>query len=146
MTNTRNYLALFIPLAGVALCVALAACTTPPAAAPTPAPSAAPVVATVPCATPSPTATTLPAVYSTTPPAAPLAWCVTVQRALDAAYALGYTTAEDQLNDYYEGYTFALSVPCPTEDSDNCYWNATTRGNGVGGSFVNIAGAIYPIK
>jgi hypothetical protein len=34
------------------------------------------------------------------------------------------------------GYT-AQSVresipPCPTEDSDNCYWDAQTMGNGTG--------------
>lgn len=31
-------------------------------------------------------------------------------------------------------------LPCPTEDSDNCYWNAATMGNGQGQSFVNIDG------
>lgn len=25
--------------------------------------------------------------------------------------------------------------PCPTEDSTNCYWDATTQGNGAGTSF-----------
>jgi hypothetical protein len=30
--------------------------------------------------------------------------------------------------------------PCPTEDSDNCYWDAGTRGNGDGESFVTEYG------
>lgn len=32
--------------------------------------------------------------------------------------------------------------PCPTEDSANCGWNATTQGNGVGTSFVNVDGVL----
>lgn len=39
----------------------------------------------------------------------------------------------------------ALSTPCPTEDSDDCYWDASTQGNGLGSSFVNVAGSIYPL-
>jgi len=31
---------------------------------------------------------------------------------------------------------------CPTEDSDNCYWDAATRGNGQGLSFVNVNGRV----
>lgn len=34
-------------------------------------------------------------------------------------------------------------VPCPEEDSRNCYWDATLMGNGVGRSFVNIGGVTY---
>lgn len=34
-------------------------------------------------------------------------------------------------------------VPCPEEDSRNCYWDAATMGNGVGRSFVNIDGRMY---
>ena len=30
----------------------------------------------------------------------------------------------------------ALSTPCPAEDSTDCYWNAQTRGNGHGHSFI----------
>lgn len=30
--------------------------------------------------------------------------------------------------------------PCPTEDSDNCYWDAQTMGNGEGQSFVTQDG------
>jgi hypothetical protein len=34
-------------------------------------------------------------------------------------------------------------VPCPTEDSDNCYWDAVSRSNGVGSSFVAWEGKVY---
>lgn len=32
--------------------------------------------------------------------------------------------------------------PCTTEDSANCYWDASTRGNGQGVSFVDVAGHV----
>jgi hypothetical protein len=33
----------------------------------------------------------------------------------------------------------ALTLPlCPTEDSNNCVWDAATQGNGEGRSFVVI--------
>jgi len=28
--------------------------------------------------------------------------------------------------------------PCPTEDSNFCYWDAATRGNGQGHSFITL--------
>lgn len=34
-------------------------------------------------------------------------------------------------------------VPCATEGSSNCYWDASLRGNTYGQSFVNIDGVIY---
>lgn len=34
-------------------------------------------------------------------------------------------------------------TPCVTEDSDNCYWNAATRFNGKGRSFVVLNGTYY---
>lgn len=37
--------------------------------------------------------------------------------------------------------TLHLSA-CPTEDSDNCYWDASTRGNGQGQSFAVINGTV----
>lgn len=40
------------------------------------------------------------------------------------------------------GETYSLP-PCPSEDSSNCYWDATTRGNGQGTSFVNLNGVTY---
>lgn len=33
--------------------------------------------------------------------------------------------------------------PCPTEDSDNCYWDADVRGNGQGISFTVRNGNVY---
>ena len=30
--------------------------------------------------------------------------------------------------------------PCPVEDADNCYWDATTMGNGLGRSFITVNG------
>lgn len=37
-----------------------------------------------------------------------------------------------------------LSIPeCATEDSTNCYWDATIRGNGQGNSFIDVNGTAY---
>jgi hypothetical protein len=33
--------------------------------------------------------------------------------------------------------------PCAEEDSTDCYWDAASRGNGIGRSFVDIAGKVY---
>jgi hypothetical protein len=36
------------------------------------------------------------------------------------------------------------SLPaCAEEDSTNCYWDAQSRGNGKGTSFVNLNGTTY---
>lgn len=32
----------------------------------------------------------------------------------------------------------AISTPCPTEDSTNCYWDAQAQGNGRGTSSLRI--------
>lgn len=42
----------------------------------------------------------------------------------------------------------AVSIlpPCPTEDSTNCIWDASKRGNGQGQSFVGIGGTVIFIK
>lgn len=37
----------------------------------------------------------------------------------------------------------ALSTPCATEDSSNCYWSASDQGNGIGVSFLDIQGTAY---
>lgn len=37
----------------------------------------------------------------------------------------------------------ALTTPCATEDSDNCVWLGGT--NGLGRSFVVVAGNVYPL-
>lgn len=36
----------------------------------------------------------------------------------------------------------AFTTPCATEDSDNCYWDANSRGNHSGQSFVAVNGTI----
>lgn len=33
--------------------------------------------------------------------------------------------------------------PCAEEDSTNCYWDSSERGNGEGASFTNIDGVSY---
>lgn len=35
--------------------------------------------------------------------------------------------------------------PCATEDAMNCVWDAGASGNGVGVSFVDVAGTAYEI-
>ncbi len=38
-------------------------------------------------------------------------------------------------------FAAAIAVPpCEYEDSTNCYWNASTQGNGRGQSFIDVAG------
>lgn len=41
-----------------------------------------------------------------------------------------------------EGGTMTLTA-CAEEDSLNCYWDASTRGNGQGRSFININGTVF---
>lgn len=36
--------------------------------------------------------------------------------------------------------------PCPTEDSNNCYWDGFTRGAKDGGSFVAWNGVLYSVR
>lgn len=40
----------------------------------------------------------------------------------------------------------AVLPPCQMEDSQNCYWDAGTSGNGAGHSFIDIAGTAYYIN
>jgi hypothetical protein len=35
---------------------------------------------------------------------------------------------------------------CVAEDSTNCYWDADSRGNGQGRSFVNVAGVTITVS
>lgn len=37
------------------------------------------------------------------------------------------------------GATYATLPACPTEDSHNCVWDASERGNGHGRDFVTVA-------
>lgn len=42
---------------------------------------------------------------------------------------------------------FLRSIPsCEVEDSQDCFWDAGTSGNGDGQSFVDIGGTAYYIK
>lgn len=38
-----------------------------------------------------------------------------------------------------------LFPPCATEDAMNCVWDANASGNGVGVSFVDVAGTAYEL-
>lgn len=40
-------------------------------------------------------------------------------------------------------FEHALATPCATEDSTNCYWNASVQGDGSGESFVTVGGVYY---
>lgn len=40
---------------------------------------------------------------------------------------------------------FTYLPECTTEDSTNCYWDATAHGNGQGTSFADINGTTYPL-
>lgn len=40
-------------------------------------------------------------------------------------------------------FMVAMYTPCVTEDSDNCYWDAQTSGNGQGRSFVVLDGVVH---
>ncbi len=42
----------------------------------------------------------------------------------------------------YTAETEAPLPPCATEDSDNCYWDADTMGNGEGRSFTVRDGVV----
>lgn len=80
------------------------------------------------------------------------------------AYDRGYADAraefevtDDYLADWWEDgrdsgasraaadLQVALTTPCPSEDSDNCYWRADLMGNGQGQSFVTVGGVVYPL-
>ena len=40
-------------------------------------------------------------------------------------------------------WLMAVLPPCPYEDSGNCAWDADTRGNGYGNSFVVVGDSEY---
>lgn len=67
---------------------------------------------------------------------------VTAQLMLDrenAGYESGFSDGTDAaINRLFD----ALNVPCETEDSEECYWDAATHGNGEGRPFVNINGRV----
>lgn len=63
---------------------------------------------------------------------------------LMAGYALGFSVGVSE--------TLPPENPvqkiraCEFEDSDNCYWDAQSRGNGAGDSFVVIDGVYFYSK
>lgn len=58
------------------------------------------------------------------------------ERLADRVYG-GYPRCTDAIADA-GGICYGEPLPpCPTEDSDHCYWDARTMGNGLGESFVN---------
>ena len=42
----------------------------------------------------------------------------------------------------HRGFEVVLPA-CPMEDSANCYWDATERGNGLGNSFYDVNGETF---
>lgn len=39
-----------------------------------------------------------------------------------------------------------LLTSCPTEDSTDCFWDATAQGNGTGQSFIDLNGTAYTLN
>lgn len=37
-------------------------------------------------------------------------------------------------------------IPCATEDSANCFWDASRHGNGLGQSFYDINGEVFYVS
>ncbi len=40
----------------------------------------------------------------------------------------------------------AVTTPCVNEDSHSCIWDASAQGNGVGRSFIDVAGTTIPLN
>lgn len=36
-----------------------------------------------------------------------------------------------------------INTPCAMEDSPNCFWDASSAGNGVGNSFIDVGGHAF---
>lgn len=51
-------------------------------------------------------------------------------------------TIEQAMEEPKDAADFILPA-CPTEDSNNCYWDAEDQGNGQGFSFVTIDDVTY---
>lgn len=74
--------------------------------------------------------------------------CIAATTAILAASLTGCGTPRDPHYVVYDerGDTERVAVvltECVTEDSDNCFWDADTMGNGKGTSFVVIDGVTY---
>lgn len=44
---------------------------------------------------------------------------------------------------FFLALILALTTPCQYEDSNNCYWDAQSNGNGQGSSFITINDHVY---
>lgn len=54
-------------------------------------------------------------------------------------HAIAYTLVPE----YSYGSLSDAFPACAQEDSTNCYWDATIRGNGQGNSFIDVDGTAY---
>lgn len=64
-----------------------------------------------------------------------------VQRCMEALNSAGLAGPE-----LCEPLVKPITLPaCPTEDSDNCVWDAAARGNRAGQSFIRLAGRTYTL-
>lgn len=43
-------------------------------------------------------------------------------------------------------FAFAILPPCAMEDSNNCKWDASVQGNGVGDSFIAVADHVFLVR
>lgn len=73
--------------------------------------------------------------------------CITVAAVL-AVSLTGCAAPRDPIYKVYDengdtGRIALVLTECTTEDSDNCYWDAATMGNGEGTSFVVIDGVVF---
>ncbi len=41
---------------------------------------------------------------------------------------------------------FAVLPACPAEDSNNCKWDASRQGNGIGQSFIAVADYVFLVE
>jgi len=64
-----------------------------------------------------------------------------VERCMEVLNNAGF--AGPELCEPLEGTPTRTLPPCPTEDSDNCVWDAAMRGNRLGQGFVRIHGRTY---
>lgn len=65
-------------------------------------------------------------------------------RAALIAFALGVAVATFG-PDVASRAVWELLPDCPAEDSSNCRWNASTRGDGNGQSFFDVAGYAFDV-
>lgn len=62
---------------------------------------------------------------------------------LGAVVLVPHAIAYAVIPEYVYGAIADAFAACPTEDSHNCFWDATIRGNGRGNSFIDIDGTAH---